>query len=337
MVAIIDDREDVWGRCPNLVHVKPYVFFSGTSDINAPPPLVSASESPSAPSSSLPSTPTTPRPFFGGTAEGSGVVPQGQPRPFKKRHMLRQHRLPQRPPRPQSELASQSRSAESRNNGTPDQLHEQQEPSPVENRQETQETGNVADDVNVYSTNNNGLTVPNLHQEQIATHCSNVNNNNNKRKSGDDGTESGGSASGEEEDGEGSGGGNEEEGGGGTPDQVEGEGDTPGRGEGEGESGGKRSKGGGKGNESSSSSSGSSSDSEDSSSSGSSSAMDDTVPQEPKAESEVKRGVDTEIPMSAEEGKEEQSEYPYKMKFYTHVRVYCTCVYVHMYMYICHN
>lgn len=38
MVAIIDDREDVWGRSPNLVHVKPYVFFSGTKDINAPPP-----------------------------------------------------------------------------------------------------------------------------------------------------------------------------------------------------------------------------------------------------------------------------------------------------------
>ena len=38
MVAIIDDREDVWGRSPNLVHVKPYVFFSGTTDINAPPP-----------------------------------------------------------------------------------------------------------------------------------------------------------------------------------------------------------------------------------------------------------------------------------------------------------
>ncbi len=37
MVAIIDDREDVWGRCANLIHVKPYVFFAGTSDINAPP------------------------------------------------------------------------------------------------------------------------------------------------------------------------------------------------------------------------------------------------------------------------------------------------------------
>lgn len=37
MVAIIDDREDVWGACPNLVHVKPYIFFAGTSDINAPP------------------------------------------------------------------------------------------------------------------------------------------------------------------------------------------------------------------------------------------------------------------------------------------------------------
>ena len=39
MVAIIDDREDVWGRCPNLLHVKPYMFFTGTADINAPPPL----------------------------------------------------------------------------------------------------------------------------------------------------------------------------------------------------------------------------------------------------------------------------------------------------------
>ena len=38
MVAIIDDREDVWSRCPNLIHVKPYVFFAGTADINAPPP-----------------------------------------------------------------------------------------------------------------------------------------------------------------------------------------------------------------------------------------------------------------------------------------------------------
>ena len=37
MVAIIDDREDVWGGCPNLVHVKPYVFFAGTADINATP------------------------------------------------------------------------------------------------------------------------------------------------------------------------------------------------------------------------------------------------------------------------------------------------------------
>lgn len=39
MVAIIDDREDVWGRSPNLIHVKPYMFFKGTTDINAPPPL----------------------------------------------------------------------------------------------------------------------------------------------------------------------------------------------------------------------------------------------------------------------------------------------------------
>ncbi|XP_064640607.1 RNA polymerase II subunit A C-terminal domain phosphatase-like [Lineus longissimus] len=37
MVCIIDDREDVWNRAPNLIHVKPYRFFQGTADINAPP------------------------------------------------------------------------------------------------------------------------------------------------------------------------------------------------------------------------------------------------------------------------------------------------------------
>ncbi|KAI6656411.1 RNA polymerase II subunit A C-terminal domain phosphatase isoform X1 [Oopsacas minuta] len=36
MVAIIDDREDMWARCPNLVHVKPYIFFGSTGDIHAP-------------------------------------------------------------------------------------------------------------------------------------------------------------------------------------------------------------------------------------------------------------------------------------------------------------
>ncbi|GFN89852.1 RNA polymerase ii subunit a c-terminal domain phosphatase [Plakobranchus ocellatus] len=38
-VCIIDDREDVWNFAPNLVHVKPYRFFQGTADINAPPGL----------------------------------------------------------------------------------------------------------------------------------------------------------------------------------------------------------------------------------------------------------------------------------------------------------
>jgi RNA polymerase II subunit A-like phosphatase len=37
MVVIIDDREDVWRKCPNLVHVKPYLFFADVGDINAPP------------------------------------------------------------------------------------------------------------------------------------------------------------------------------------------------------------------------------------------------------------------------------------------------------------
>ncbi len=37
MVCIIDDREDVWNFAPNLVHVKPYIFFKNVGDINAPP------------------------------------------------------------------------------------------------------------------------------------------------------------------------------------------------------------------------------------------------------------------------------------------------------------
>ena len=36
MVCIIDDREDVWNYASNLIHVKPYTFFRGTADINAP-------------------------------------------------------------------------------------------------------------------------------------------------------------------------------------------------------------------------------------------------------------------------------------------------------------
>lgn len=43
MVVIIDDREDVWSRSPNLLPVLPYEFFVGIGDINAtflptPPP-----------------------------------------------------------------------------------------------------------------------------------------------------------------------------------------------------------------------------------------------------------------------------------------------------------
>ncbi|XP_050463936.1 RNA polymerase II subunit A C-terminal domain phosphatase isoform X1 [Cataglyphis hispanica] len=39
LVCIIDDREDVWQGCGNLVQVKPYHFFRHTGDINAPPGL----------------------------------------------------------------------------------------------------------------------------------------------------------------------------------------------------------------------------------------------------------------------------------------------------------
>ena len=37
MVAIIDDREDIWGGAENLIRVKPYIFFPGVGNINAPP------------------------------------------------------------------------------------------------------------------------------------------------------------------------------------------------------------------------------------------------------------------------------------------------------------
>lgn len=37
MVCIIDDREEVWNFAPNMIRVKPYIFFDGTADINAPP------------------------------------------------------------------------------------------------------------------------------------------------------------------------------------------------------------------------------------------------------------------------------------------------------------
>ncbi|XP_025989870.1 RNA polymerase II subunit A C-terminal domain phosphatase isoform X2 [Solenopsis invicta] len=39
LVCIIDDREDVWQGCGNLVQVKPYHFFRHTGDINALPGL----------------------------------------------------------------------------------------------------------------------------------------------------------------------------------------------------------------------------------------------------------------------------------------------------------
>ncbi|XP_018376879.1 PREDICTED: RNA polymerase II subunit A C-terminal domain phosphatase isoform X2 [Trachymyrmex cornetzi] len=42
LVCIIDDREDVWQGCGNLVQVKPYNFFRHTGDINALPGLEKA-------------------------------------------------------------------------------------------------------------------------------------------------------------------------------------------------------------------------------------------------------------------------------------------------------
>ncbi|KAK0091068.1 hypothetical protein PV326_003806 [Microctonus aethiopoides] len=39
LVCIIDDREDVWQGCGNLVQVKPYHYFRYTGDIHSPPGL----------------------------------------------------------------------------------------------------------------------------------------------------------------------------------------------------------------------------------------------------------------------------------------------------------
>jgi RNA polymerase II subunit A-like phosphatase len=277
MVAIIDDREDVWGRCPNLVHVKPYVFFSGTSDINAPPPLVPTSATPS---SSLPSTPTTPRPFFGGTNQSSGVVPHGQPRPFKMRHILKRVRPVQKHAQPQSDLASSSHRAEG--SGTPVD-EQQQHQSPVESRLNERD---LADDGKMCETNNGRLVggtnknQSTIHDTQfISTPNNNTNNNNSKRRSGGDGTESDGSDSDDE---------------GGTEDTGEGGGNEGGQVVGQVGSDGKREGRRGKGDGgSSSSSSDSSNDSEDSSSSGSSSAMDDSLLQDVKLPSTTEKvGVD---------------------------------------------
>jgi RNA polymerase II subunit A-like phosphatase len=39
MVVVVDDRADVWQWSPNLLKVRPYIFFQGIGDINEPIPL----------------------------------------------------------------------------------------------------------------------------------------------------------------------------------------------------------------------------------------------------------------------------------------------------------
>ncbi|KAL7312804.1 CTD phosphatase Fcp1 [Mucor circinelloides] len=36
-VVVLDDRADVWDHSPNLIQIKPYEYFAGVGDINAPP------------------------------------------------------------------------------------------------------------------------------------------------------------------------------------------------------------------------------------------------------------------------------------------------------------
>ena len=273
MVAIIDDREDVWGRCPNLVHVKPYVFFAGTNDINAPPPLM-----PTCPSSPLPSTPTTPRPFFG--QDRGGVVPQGQPKPFKMRHLTRQPKAAQQP---SSGLAKQSRSAEWKETAprsveksgpltalekllvedTDSQHTQQATHAPTHSSSEAKNhvaTEPVAEKSAGKETSFLAAQLKGGHpSDLVGNNSSNISNNNNNKHTGEDGKSSPkDSTSG----GEGEGGMGEGEGG------DEGEVGQDGKEEGVGEGG------------SSSSSSSSGSESDDSSSSSASasgsSAMDDT-------------------------------------------------------------
>ncbi|XP_046628108.1 RNA polymerase II subunit A C-terminal domain phosphatase [Neodiprion virginianus] len=53
MVCIIDDREDVWQGCGNLVQVKPYHFFRHSGDIHAPPGLAKRDQFPQLKTTSL--------------------------------------------------------------------------------------------------------------------------------------------------------------------------------------------------------------------------------------------------------------------------------------------
>ena len=274
MVAIIDDREDVWGRCPNLVHVKPYVFFSGTSDINAPPPLI---HTPSPHSSALPATPTVPRPFFRGT-EG-GVVPQGQPRPFKMRHVVGrgQQRQSSGQPALPSSVSSHSLTAAESNGRLALETRRDTEASASGVQENSSATADMSESRSSAACESEGSSAAAREEESDhckasvgvslpIKNCNNSNNNSNKDKKKDGATES-------------------DDTGGGSGDDGEGEtGDCDG-GEGGRVENGRKEK-----EVSNSSSSGSGSGSDDSSSSGTSSDMDDSQPQDavvrPPGESE---------------------------------------------------
>ncbi|EST06515.1 NLI interacting factor [Kalmanozyma brasiliensis GHG001] len=84
MVVIIDDREDVWSRSPNLLPVLPYEFFVGIGDINAtflptlpavPGPTADAVASTSAVKLDTPSLASTP----GSESGSNGSTPPSSP------------------------------------------------------------------------------------------------------------------------------------------------------------------------------------------------------------------------------------------------------------------
>eukprot|EP00123_Amoebidium_parasiticum_P006794 comp17661_c0_seq1/m.17454 comp17661_c0_seq1/g.17454 ORF comp17661_c0_seq1/g.17454 comp17661_c0_seq1/m.17454 type:complete len:779 (-) comp17661_c0_seq1:302-2638(-) len=70
MVAILDDREDVWMGVPNLMRVRPYYFFPGVQEINLTPLDMLRHASPSSDGAAKPDGAKAPT--GGGTGEGDG-------------------------------------------------------------------------------------------------------------------------------------------------------------------------------------------------------------------------------------------------------------------------
>ena len=143
MVAIIDDREDVWSRCPNLIHVKPYVFFAGTADINAPP--------------ARPSTTST-------STTAIAKPPDGVP--FKVRHMTSSRNNNMKPSvamathHPQASKEPSTRAEKSK-------LHEivTEGDVPAMTEQDTSQSTADMREMDTHDCHSNNGTTPEMHEE----------------------------------------------------------------------------------------------------------------------------------------------------------------------------